>query len=46
MGQLTVLAPVDALAASEAVLGVVLGWPGVTADSGPIEASMELRFRR
>ena len=46
MGQLMVLGPIDAMAASEAVLAAVLGWPGVTADSGPIEASQELRFRR
>jgi hypothetical protein len=46
MGQLMVLPPVDALAASEAVLATVLGWQGVTAGSGPIEASTELWFRR
>ena len=45
MGQLMVLAPVDALAASAAVLTAVLGWPGVTTDGGPIEASTELWFR-
>jgi hypothetical protein len=46
MGQLMVVQPIDALAASEALLAVVLGWPGVTADGGPIDASTELRFRR
>ena len=46
MGQLMIAGPLDALAASEAVLTAVLGWPGVTASAGPIEASAELRFRR
>jgi hypothetical protein len=46
MGQLTLGGPIDALAASEAVLVAVVGWPGVTTSAGPIEASTELRFRR
>jgi len=46
MGQLTLAGPIDALAASEAVLVAVVGWPGVTTSAGPIEASTELRFRR
>lgn len=46
MGQLMVLGPLNALAASEAVMAAVLGWPGVSAAEGPVEASTELRFRR
>ena len=46
MGQLMIAGPIDALAASDAVLAAVLGWPGVRACSGPMEASTELRFRR
>ncbi len=46
MGQLMVLDDVDAVVASEAVLAAVRGWPGVTSAEGPMEASVELRFRR
>lgn len=38
--------PFDPVAASETVLATVLGWPGLTAGEGPMEASTELRFRR
>ena len=46
MGQFVAIGTLNALAASEAVMAAVLGWPGVTAAEGPIEASTELRFRR
>ncbi len=46
MGQLVAIGTIDPLAANDAVLAAVLGWPGVSAAAGPMEASTELRFRR
>jgi hypothetical protein len=46
MGQALAIGTVSAAMASEAVAKVVLSWPGVTADGGPLEASTEFRFRR
>jgi hypothetical protein len=46
MGQLMVLGPLNALAASEAVMAAVLGWPGISVAEGPTGASTTLTFRR
>jgi hypothetical protein len=40
------LGPLNAVAASKAVMAAVLGWPGITTAEGPMELSTELRFRR